>query len=94
MSVKHSDARALPGRYLNLLWALRKMDVMYCRLENRFPKIIGRVTGTAELFNWNLPSVWEFNTIAEFARMDRSFVEHSQNECSRFQRAGRACDLA
>jgi glycosyltransferase involved in cell wall biosynthesis len=70
------------------------MDVVYFRLESKFPGIIKRVTRPAKILNRKLLSVWEFNTIPEFARMDRPFVEGSENECARFQRAARTCDLA
>ena len=91
---EYPDVHTIPITRLNHIKSMRKMDVLYVRVESRFP----------EIGIWSLPPhrllygfpvvVWEFNTVPESGLLHgRSETDVLQTIRS-FKYYGRGCDLA
>lgn len=90
---QHPDAHTIPTSRWEHIRTMRRMDVLYVRLEHRFPSIC----------RWALPPrrtlygfpivVWEFNTIPEEGLMHGEPEKHVQHTMDAFRRYGRGCDL-
>lgn len=91
---QHSDAHQLPSSRFGLLKALRKMDVVYFRIEERPPPGIYISVAPYRQLIGSPIIVWEFNTALEFGYV----LDRSQQEVQRaiqdFKRYSSGCDFA
>jgi len=84
----------IPTDHINHIKTMRKMDVLYIRLEQKFPVIC----------KWSLPPrrllygfpivVWEFNTIPEDAAFRGETEKNINKVIKLLKHYGRGCDLA
>jgi glycosyltransferase involved in cell wall biosynthesis len=91
---EHPDVRLLPAGRLPSLLALRRMDVIYVRLQETPAAICHWALPPRRQFIGSPRMVWEFNTIPEFGLL----LGHPQAAVERkielFRRLGQGCDLA
>ncbi|HAX95809.1 MAG TPA: hypothetical protein DCY35_04710 [Prolixibacteraceae bacterium] len=93
-NAEYPEARKIPSTRLDHIRTMRTMDVLYIRLENRFP----------EICKWSLPPrrwlyqfplvVWEFNTIPDDASFRGESQKGIQKNVKQLIHYGHGCDLA
>jgi glycosyltransferase involved in cell wall biosynthesis len=93
----HPQTVQLPATRLGRWQALRTMDAICTRIEDRIP-IPGFIRWSTQPYKKLLGSpviVWEFNTVPEFGKVGSNSSEaHIQQEIEKFRRHGRDCDVA
>jgi len=91
---RHPATHPIPATRIGKLRALRNMDVVYTRVEDRVPDC-GRwaVAPYRQLIGSPL-IVWEFNTVPEFGALLGRTEREIQSAIQAFKRYGRGCDLA
>lgn len=91
---QHAATRPMPTRRFGRLAAMRQMDVIYVRLEDRAPGCCRWAIAPHRQLIGSPVIVWEFNTVPEFGRiLDRSEAD-IERAIHGFRHYGRGCDLA
>ena len=90
----HPAARPAPTTRIGRLRAMRRMDAIFTRIDDRLP----------DSSRWAMPPyrqligspvmVWEFNTVPEFGVLLGRTERQVQSAIHAFRRYGRGCDLA
>lgn len=90
----HTAVRTAPKRGLARFLSLRGVDAMYYRIEHTAPRDIHLVLPPRRTLLGNPITVWEFNSVPEYALVqgeDAAAVERNLADLRRF---GVCCDLA
>lgn len=93
---QHSEVRQLPNTIGQKLLALRDMDAIYIRIEDRLP-IPGYSRWSICPYKQLIGSptiIWEFNTVPEFGLLTGKTEFEVQKEIQKFIQYGKGCDLA
>jgi glycosyltransferase involved in cell wall biosynthesis len=91
---RHPATRPVPSTLIGRLRALRRMDVIFTRIEDK-PR--GATRWAVSPYRQFIPSpfmVWEFNTVPEFGALLGRSEKDIQSAIEAFRYYGRGCDLA
>jgi glycosyltransferase involved in cell wall biosynthesis len=91
---QHEAVHCLPRNRLRRWWVLRKMDVLYIRLQETMPDICRYSLNPYHQAIGSPLVVWEFNTIPKFLQVMGKSQEAIDRNIQAFQHFGRGCDLA
>lgn len=91
---RHPEARTLPRGKVSLQLSLRRMDVLYTRLQEQPPAACRYTLPPWKQIAGSPLVVWEFNTVPEFHFVMGRGQAEVQAAISAFRRFGAGCDLA
>lgn len=91
---QHPDLRYVPQNRLTRLMHMRRMDVLYVRVEYEPPGQARWAVAPWRQLVGNPVVVWEFNALPEFGRIIGRSDDEIRRAIHLFRRYGRGCDLA
>jgi glycosyltransferase involved in cell wall biosynthesis len=90
----HPATRPVPSSRIGRLRALRRMDVIFTRIDDKPPAATRWAISPYRQFIGSPLMVWEFNTVPEFGALLGSSEKEIQSAIEAFRYYGRGCDLA
>lgn len=90
----HANVHSVPSGKLSRLKTFRAMDVLYYRVEYRLPRDAQWMMPPRSWLLQKPVTVWEFNSVPEYARVVGETDQAVANHISRLRRFGAYCDLA
>lgn len=91
---EYPNAHTIPITRLKHIKTMRQMDVLYVRVEGKFPEICTWSLPTRRLLYGFPVVVWEFNTVPESELLRGRSEKDVRQTVHSFQHYGRGCDLA
>jgi glycosyltransferase involved in cell wall biosynthesis len=91
---QYSGAKHLPRARLQRLLVLRRMDVIYTRLEDDAPDDLHFSTGLYRQLSGSPIIVWEFNVAPEYGAVIGRSREEIERAISSLKAHSKGCDLA
>lgn len=87
-------AHTIPITRFDHIKTMRRMDVLYVRVESKFPEICTWSLSPRRLLYGFPVVVWEFNTVPEYELLRGRSEKNVHQTIRSFKRYSRGCDLA
>jgi len=91
---QHPAVQAIPFNRVGRVRALRKVDILYYRVEHKAPRDVKWALAPRHPLIGSPPVVWEFNTVPEYCRILGESEAAVRKHIADLRRYGARCDLA